>query len=722
MKIDLALADSDSLAPGTLGRIRMHSNTDFVVLGAYLATGSVGSFKIRLDLKLQETSGEGILTSFVGNGTESGLSDLVTTTAARLREKLDLGKIVPADAIAVRASVPSTPEALRFYSEGLAHLRSYDAFGARELLEKAVAADPKHALSQLALADAWSSLGYDQKAKDAAKRAFDLSASLPPMDGLLVRGRYHEAMKRWDEAIESYRALWTLTPDDLDSALRLASAETSGGKGKEALAVVEALRKLPAPAKDDPRIDLAEASAAKSLSDWKQDLAAAGAAAAKGRKGGLRLVLARARLLECWALYNLGEPNKSRAAGEEAQRIYAAAGDNGGVAKALDVIANVFYGQGDLAGARKMYEEALATSREIGDKNHVAAALNNIANVLADQGDLSGAKKMYEESLTILREIGDKHDAAVAMSNIAEVLSEQGDLAGAKKAFEPSLAIRREIGDRSGAAETLTNIARVLLGQADLAAAKKSAGEGLALAREDGQKSLSAGALEALAGAIESEGDLAGARRHDEEALGIRETLGETLKVMSTRQALAELSIEEGRAGKAVTAAREAAAFFQKEKDSDSEAAARAILARALLETGDAGAAAKEIARAEALAEKGQKTMARAAIGVTKAQVRAASGKPSDITAAMAVLETLLADARRNGWAALSLEIRLALGSIEVREANPAPGRARLEVLERDAKAAGFGLIARKAAKLARNGATRAKLELEYPGLTSRIE
>jgi hypothetical protein len=57
-----------------------------------------------------------------------------------------------------------------------------------------------------------------------------------------------------------------------------------------------------------------------------------------------------------------------------------------------------------------------------------------------------------------------------------------------------------------------------------------------------------------------------------------------------------------------------------------------------------------------------------------------------------------LARARNLGLFRLQLEASLALGQIQMTGPNPAAGRARLQALEKSARAKGFELIARKAA------------------------
>src|SRR6202030_1404130 len=124
-------------------------------------------------------------------------------------------------------------------------LRVFDALAARDLLLKAVAAEPDYALSHSELASAWAQLGYDDNAKKEAKKAFDLSSNLSRAERLLVEGRYREMSLDWAKAIEIYRALVDFFPDNLDYGLALAKAQIGANQWKQALDTIAALRTLP---------------------------------------------------------------------------------------------------------------------------------------------------------------------------------------------------------------------------------------------------------------------------------------------------------------------------------------------------------------------------------------------------------------------------------------------------------------------------------------------
>jgi hypothetical protein len=87
--------------------------------------------------------------------------------------------------------------------------------------------------------------------------------------------------------------------------------------------------------------------------------------------------------------------------------------------------------------------------------------------------------------------------------------------------------------------------------------------------------------------------------------------------------------------------------------------------------------------------------MSRVWVEIVSAQVRASLGKPA---AARESLKATLAEAKKYGFIRNELEARLALGEIEMTSGQAVAGLARLEAVEKDAAAKGFGLIARKAA------------------------
>jgi Tfp pilus assembly protein PilF/tRNA A-37 threonylcarbamoyl transferase component Bud32 len=696
---DLGLAEVDSLTAEQLSGLRGNLAVDLVVFGSYTVVSGGENRLLRIDLRLQDAATGQAVASGTASGTEGQLFDLVSRAAGPLREKLGLGAVTPAQGLEVEASLPSNRVAARLYAEGLASLQVFNATAAREALEKAVAAEPKHPLPHAALAEAWSLLGYDGKAAEEAKRAASLSEALPPAQKLAIEARFYEIAKDWPKAIESYQSLVKSQPDDLEHGLKLAQVQISAGKAKQALVTLEGLGSLPKPLSEDPRINVAQARAFLDLGDRQKQQSFAAQAAAKAKARGARLLLARARLLEASALDALGDPKQATAASEEARGLYEAVGDRGGVARALLDLAVMLYGRSDLDGARRLLERSLGISREIGDRRTTALVLQDLGNVASDLGQASTARKLHDESLSTFRQIGAKIEAAGALNNMGARLQNAGNLAGAQQRYQEALALYGEVGERTGVARTLTNVAEVLFARGDLKKARDMHEESLAICREIGDKDVAAYDLYRLGILFAASGDARAAKDKYEEALVLQRELGDKISAAQTRLGLALLALAQDRAAEAESLARGAEEDLRVGGATDPTALAQAILAEALLVQGKTAEAASFSEKASAAAAKSDDPGVRTATTIAAARVRAASGKAPDVAAALSALDAARAQVAKVGLVKEEYEARMALGELEVASGQAAAGRARLQALAKEADAKGFGSIARRAAK-----------------------
>jgi serine/threonine protein kinase/tetratricopeptide (TPR) repeat protein len=689
MKVNLALPDADSYGRETLARIRENLNADEVVVGSYVP---LGKDQIRLDLRLQDAAAGETLASVSAKGREDQIDDLVSRAGAELREKLGAGAISATEAAAVKASLPSNAEAARLYSQGLAKLHAKDSLAARDLLQHSVALEPDFALAHSALASAWNNLGYDGKAAIEAKTAFDLSGGLGREDKLAIQARYLEATHDWASAIGIYRSLTQFFPDNLEYGLRLALAQNLAGKYNDALATLQQLRRLPAPASDDPRIDLEEANSFYYLSKWKDMSEATARAAAKARASGKRLVLARALEREGSALRYQDEFDKASSAFKEAQITFTAAGDRWGAAGATLGLATTVYHHGDLNGAKQLYEQSLAVFREVGSQKSTATCLQDIAIILYDQGDLAAAQKMYEEALVTQREIDDKNGVASTLNSIANVLADKGDQAGARARYEEALVIFGDSGDQFETAMTMGNIGELYLDEGNLPEARKMFEQALEIKRSVHNRHSEAYTLSALGDLLAYQGDLPAARKAHEDALAIRTQLGEKGTAGEDTLSLARLTLEAGNPDEALIAARKVTADFHAQNRADYEASAHTLSARCLLQLRKLEEAKAEIQQAEKLV-KSDDHVAHLPIEITSGRIDTAAG---DFASALKKLEAALTEATKANLLYHQYDARLALGELEIKSGKIAAGRARLDALKKDATAKGFLLIAGK--------------------------
>lgn len=694
---DLGLKNLDSMGKSSLGKLQS-LGADLVIVGSY--TDLPGG-RIALNVDIQDTAAGETIDSLEAEGTETEFTQLITQTGERLRSKMGLGSISAEKERQLALSQPS-PEAAPFYSEGLANLRAYEPMQARSFLERAVLSDPAFPFAHSALAEAWLVLGYDVKAQEQAKKAFELSANLSFEDHTAIEGRYRGIANNWPAAIAAYTQLYNYSQNQkLDYGLKLAEAQRSAGKGQEALGTLAALRKLAKPEGGDPRIDLEEAETAESLGDLKRGLMVAANAVEKAKATGARLLESRSLIWTCVADRKLGEMDQGKQACERAKKIAMDLGDKLGTARAVNNLANISSDQGDLNGARSLFEQALALGREIGDQRDISGALNNIGLVLSAQGQLDEAKKRYEEALKIQQDIGFKSEIPNTLGDLGDVLHQQGDLAGAQRTLEQAIAAGEESGNASAQGANKANLGIILFERGDLNAAERNYREALTIERNLGGTRDTAYILDSLGDLLVARGNLKEAQQSYREALSIQEGMREKGSIAISNMGLATVSLENGDAARAEAVARASAEEFRAEKDSADETMARVLLVRALVAQKKIPDAQSEMKQTLALETNETQRNLRYLALTTSARLRATLGGDSNVMPAVEALQKISHDAAHAGMPGAELEARLAIGEIELAGGKGAQGRTELLSVQKDAEAKGFLLIGQKSAQIA---------------------
>ncbi|MGA8774558.1 MAG: tetratricopeptide repeat protein [Terriglobales bacterium] len=648
VKRDLLPAEEDSLAKPTLARLHTNSGADFVVLGSYTALTGNGEKRIRLDVRVQDTIHGETIAEKSFTGSEENLFELATEAGKALRQSLGVSSASAQASLQARAALPSNQEAVRFYTEGQERLWAFDYVHARDLLAKAVAADPGYPLAHAALADAWWHLGYGPKARVEIERARSLYGNLGPEDRLLIDGQYYATIEDRTRAIDAYRQLCAQFPDNLDYGLRLAN-EQRWANPEDALHTLEVLRHLPLPSGDDPRIDYIEARA-WSNKDVVKARAAARRAVEKGTAQGSRLLVARAYGVLC----GIGGEDSTAQTCDNARKSYTAVGDRDNAARATNDFATFYYQQGDLDRAEAMLEDAIKVFRQVGDLEGITAVSGNLGGMFLARGNLTDAARALSDAIPGYKEMGDKDGVALTLADLAQVERQRGELKKALAGYQEARTIALEIDDKRAVAYALAGAGNVLVDQGDLQAARKSYRESLALRKEMGDKQA----------------------------------------VAETELALARLSIEEGHADDAETVIRKCEEQFHQDGQADDELAAAVALIDALLGQGKSAEAAKEKQANQALAAKSTNQLNRLQFDLASVRVEMAIGHP---TASRAQLERTLEDARAHHFLGVELETQLALARLKKKLGQRVEAQADLLALEKRARDKGFGLIAGKA-------------------------
>ena len=667
----------------SLPRLRANLDTDYVATGSYAVVGEGDKSQIRLDFRLEDTTAGDTVAEEAASGSETELFDLVSQIGERMRERLGAGPVTTQQGSQARASVPSDPKAARLYAEGLNKLRAFETLAATDLLSQAVAADPKSPQPHAALSAAWLELGYDPKAKNEAQRAFELSTNLSNEERLWMEAQYRDLNNEGAKAVQILGTLVDLYPDNLDYGLRLGALENAAGDPKQSLATFEALRKLPPPEGEDPRIDLAEAPPTEALGDYKREQQLAEAAAQKGEARGIRLVQARALMYENTALQKLGQSDQGNAALEKAKVLFAATGDLKDSGMTLVWSADFLKAKGDLPGARKQAEEALVIFRQIGNQLYAGQALNEIGIVLANQGKLLEAKSYYEQALHAYREAEYKEVIGDELGNIGEILERLGDFAGAKKDFAEAIQIFDEVGDKNAAGITEIYLGDALAEDGDLRGATQHYARAVDLENATGHKSAQAAALYSLADVLIAQDDLKQASEKCEQALALRRELKRTLSLTGSLIQAAEIALEEGKAADSEKLAGDALHLMDANSPPARGAEANSILALALLAENKQPEAHSAAEQAMTFAGKAADRDPKYTAALAATRVEMAAGKFAE---ARKTLAPVLAQPSKAVSVPYLLEARLAQGEVELRSGQAAAARTHIGSLEKQAR------------------------------------
>ena len=684
MTADLALPADDSYSSSTLKKIRNHLGTDMVVVGSYLASDAAQGTKIRIDLHLQDARTGEMIAAVSTDGTASDLGDLASRGSANLRQALGLPASTDTNALELRTSIPSNPEAARFYAEGLERYRNFDNLAARHSFEQAIAADPAHALSHSALAECLSVLGYDNLAQAEAKKGLDLARDVSREEHLLVEGRYRELTHDMPGAIEIYRTLYNFFPDDLGYALRLAAAQTKAGQGKDALQTVERTRKLPEPEGTDAQIDLAAGSAAVAVGDYDYGLRASMASANRALAQGNRMVAATALLHASWTYIRHHDTDNALAVLTQAQKVASGGVDVRTTAKITHGIALVEQQRGNIEASRASYEKALSDFRRIGSVWDIASTSHNYGVLLYEHGDMLASRKLLENALQIQRTIHDDRGTAADLDDLSNVLVSTGELNLVGPMKEEALKLFRGAGDRKGEAITLYAYGNALLLQGNLADARQKCEQSVKLMRDLGEVTSLADALATLSDVAFAQDRLSEAEDYAQQALAIRQRAKANSATAQSKVQLAEIALAQGHAAEAESLANGAVNLL--EENPLSGAYAYSVLSRARRAQGKVKEAQTASEHATALSHQTGDLPSRfeAALAMT-------GGSGGEATKS---LNSVRQEASRGGYDTFELEARIRLAQLD---SNATLKSARLNQLQSEAKQKGYLLLAREA-------------------------
>ena len=421
---------------------------------------------LQLDLVLEDLANDRTHRASL-TGDPRVLADLANRYVQQLRAWLQLPAPDMKAQVQALAALPAAPEARRAYAEGQLALRHHDASGAIEVLERAAAIEPDHPLIQMALAQAWSQLGYESRAATHALAAFKRRGSLSREQQLAIEGRYRINQQEWPRAQEVYRALWEFQPTDMNYGLTLVDTQMAAGDMTRAHDTIAQMRALPEPLAADPRIDLLEAIVFWREGDWQRGLPPIDRAIVKARQASNNDMLASALR---WKFELSDTPELEWL--EEAQSRFTMSGNLRGQTDVLQSRAIHARGQGRLAEAEQLFEAALTLSEAMGNEAETSQSQADLAIVMDLYGRLEDGLHYKQQVLASRQRRALALGVAIAKENIGHSLLKLGRTRDARQWFAEAGAEFAMLGDKIGIAWRPYHQARVALLRGELGVAR----------------------------------------------------------------------------------------------------------------------------------------------------------------------------------------------------------------------------------------------------------
>jgi tetratricopeptide (TPR) repeat protein len=640
----------------TLRQLGRHLGADYLITGNYLAASTAGDAALRIDISLQDVRQDIPIARFSQQSSMANLPELVSKIGAVLRSKM--GAPSPNTELLAQISNAQPPsidvaQKMSLASEAMQH---YDAAKARDELLQVIAQSPGYAPAYASLSDAWSALGYREKAVAAAQQAQTRGSGLPGEMQLQIDAALQAAKYQWTKASDDWNALIKLRPNDPEYRLRSLQTSLSAGLPNAAQAGLTELRRLPGAAQD-PRVELAAARIACALDDSK--------ACAQRAQEALRLALllggpgitAEARDQLGYAMMHLGNFDAAAENLRAAVDAYRALSNPRGEAEARRSLGQVLIDQHHEENGRAEFQRAMAIGQSIGDLGGVSAVYRDLCELLWQDGDRDGAQAAAKRGLELSRETGDLKLQAWTLRALATIASDESASDEVMRDYREVTTLTERSQDPGGHVWSLATYADMTRLRGELTEAHITCLQALAEASRltDPQFMVYSTYTCALVEFDSGHSDIAAEMLTQVERTSQASNNG--VYLANAELMLAQIDLEQGHCDTALTKLGKAVEGFEQAETKTGQAEAEALRAACYQQIGDAQRRDASLASARSLRAAITSRLEIYIVDIIAAQLGFAEGRHGD---AIAKLNALAADASHRHWLRWSAEAQLA--------------------------------------------------------------
>jgi len=482
---DLRISPDTSLDPNTVQRLAEFSNADNVVWGRFTRFGD----QIRIDATIQDMK-HGRTTTLAQSATENNILRAIDLLAGDIRSNLSLSRSMVKE-LQGQSFKPSTNSlaAMRDYDGGLQLARRGNFLDASHRFEAATKEDPQFALAYSELAKTYASLGQDDDAEHASRKAVELSDQLPPAEKYLIQASHHQIQRDYPRAIEAYENLaksapensdvlfelgglyekssaydkareeytkvLTLDPKRGDALLALGRIEVESGNPQKGLEYLTRAQALAVEfGNDEERAQTLQAMGVAYATLNKHEDALRNLRESLEIKRKLGLKKGMAMSLDAMASSEdvLGKSDQALKDYKEALALWQEVGDKAGTGDILNDLGQFYVNHGQYDEALKLFKQSLQAQVDVGNQSNQGLVLNNIGNAYFFKADYQNALTYFEQALQIREKLKVPSDIADAYHNLGDTSSKMGQYDQALQQYLRALDLRRSTGDKRGAA------------------------------------------------------------------------------------------------------------------------------------------------------------------------------------------------------------------------------------------------------------------------------
>jgi len=222
----LNLLEVESYSSEDLKEVVAQGGASHILQGILTRAGD----EYRINVTLQEAGSMDLIDSerVEGRGEES-FHTMVDELTRRIKASFKLSEEdIAADIDEnVGKITTSSTEAYKYYSEGMAAAHRSEYRQGIALVEKALKIDPEFAMAYLAMAKMYGALYINREKEKCYQKAFELSDRLPGRERYIIQGDFYKQSGNTLEAIDAYKKLMELYPEDIAGNIRLADTYSS---------------------------------------------------------------------------------------------------------------------------------------------------------------------------------------------------------------------------------------------------------------------------------------------------------------------------------------------------------------------------------------------------------------------------------------------------------------------------------------------------------------